>query len=178
MWAAQSLEIGRDQRFITSGGMGAMGFALPGAIGAAIAMPASPVVVIVGDGGMQMNIQELQTIRRNNLPVKIVVINNSSLGMVRQFQESYFSSRFQSTVTGYSAPDFKKVAEAYGIGAVSISCNEDIEAGLKALWHDAAEPYLLEVMIDSRANVYPKIAYGYPLTEMEPFVAPIEMECT
>ncbi len=178
MWAAQSIELSDQQRFITSGGMGAMGFALPGAIGAAVANPDKPVVVIAGDGGMQMNIQELQTIRRNNLPVKIVVMNNSSLGMVRQFQESYFSSRFQSTVIGYSAPDFVKVADAYGISGCSISGAGEIETGLKALWRDTAEPYLLEVKIDPRANVYPKIAYGYPLTEMEPFVAPIEMECT
>lgn len=178
MWAAQSLELGSQQRFITSGGMGAMGFALPGAIGAAVALPGDPVVAIVGDGGMQMNIQELQTIKRNNLPVKIVVINNASLGMVRQFQESYFSSRFQSTVNGYSAPDFKKVSEAYGIDALSVSGAEDVEAGLQSMWKNPSEPFLLEVKIDPKANVYPKIAYGYPLTEMEPFVAPIEMECT
>jgi len=178
MWAAQSLELGSQQRFITSGGMGAMGFALPGAIGAAVALPGDPVVAIVGDGGMQMNIQELQTIKRNNLPVKIVVINNASLGMVRQFQESYFSSRFQSTVNGYSAPDFKKVSEAYGIDALSVSGAEEVEAGLQSMWKNPSEPFLLEVKIDPKANVYPKIAYGYPLTEMEPFVAPIEMECT
>ncbi|MDD2999569.1 MAG: thiamine pyrophosphate-binding protein, partial [Candidatus Riflebacteria bacterium] len=178
MWAAQSLELSADQRFITSGGMGAMGFALPGAIGSAVAMPGRPVVAIVGDGGMQMNIQELETVKHNRLPVKIVVINNASLGMVRQFQESYFASRFQSTVVGYSAPDFTRVAEAYGIKASSVATPEEVEAGLSALWNDPAEPYLLEVMIDPKANVYPKIAYGYPLTEMEPFVTPIEMECT
>ena len=178
MWSAQSIELGPDQRFITSGGMGAMGFALPGAIGASVALPGQPVVVIAGDGGIQMNIQELQTVRRNNLPVKIVVMNNASLGMVRQFQESYFSSRFQSTVFGYSAPDFNKVANAYGIASDVISDNEEVESGLAALWKDPSEPFLLEVKISQKANVYPKIAYGYPLTEMEPFVSPIEMECT
>lgn len=178
MWAAQSIDLGENQRFITSGGMGAMGFALPGAIGAAVALPGQPVVAIIGDGGMQMNIQELQTIKRNYLPVKIVVINNESLGMVRQFQESYFSSRFQSTVIGYSAPNFKKVAEAYGLHAWTIERNEEVESGLKALWRNPMEPFLLEVKISPTANVYPKIAYGYPLTEMEPFVSPVEMECT
>lgn len=178
MWAAQSLELTKNQRFLTSGGMGAMGFALPAAIGVCFARPGKPVVVIAGDGGMQMNIQELETVFHNKLSVKIVVLNNSCLGMVRQFQESYFSSLYQSTVTGYSAPDFVKIAKAYGINGRKISLPEDIDSGLQSLWGDAEEPYLLEVAIDPSANVYPKIAFGYPLTEMEPFVSPIEMECT
>lgn len=178
MWAAQSLDLNANQRFLTSGGMGAMGFALPAAIGASIAIPDKPVVVIAGDGGMQMNIQELETVFHNNLPVKIIVINNSCLGMVRQFQESYFSSLYQSTKTGYSSPNFVKIAKAYGLMAGRISKTDEIESGLEDLWKDPLEPYLLEVVVDPAANVYPKIAYGYPLTEMEPFVEPIEMECT
>jgi acetolactate synthase-1/2/3 large subunit len=178
MWAAQSLELTSAQRFITSGGMGAMGFALPASIGACFAIPGKPVVAIAGDGGMQMNIQELETVFRNKLPVKIVVINNSCLGMVRQFQESYFSRRYQSTIQGYSSPDFVKVAQSYGIESCCISLPEEMEFGLKKLWDKPLEAYLLEVKIDSFANVYPKIAFGYPLTNMEPFVKPIEMECT
>ncbi|MDO9579131.1 MAG: thiamine pyrophosphate-binding protein, partial [Bacteroidales bacterium] len=113
MWAAQSLEIGNNQVFLTSGGMASMGYALPAAIGASLSYSGYPVVLIAGDGGFQLNIQELQTIVHNNLPIKMVVINNRCYGMVRQFQESYFDKRYQSTYWGYSAPDFSKIAQAY-----------------------------------------------------------------
>ncbi|MDB5288280.1 MAG: acetolactate synthase [Mucilaginibacter sp.] len=180
MWAAQSIEVLQDQLFITSGGMGAMGYALPAGIGACFAMDIKPVVVIVGDGCMQINIQELQTIVRNKLPVKIVVMNNKNLGMIRQFQDSYFDSRYQSTYWGYTAPDFEKVAKAYGINALSISSEEEMEDAVKWMWNDtnANAPVLLQVMIDPHTNTYPKIAFGKPITEMEPFAKPIEMEST
>ncbi len=178
MWAAQSLELTGPQRFLTSGGMGSMGFALPAAVGAAFARPGEPVVVIAGDGAFQCNIQELQTVTRNHLPLKIIIINNHSLGMVRQFQESYFESRFQSTVWGYSAPDFVKVAEAYGIPARRVSQPADVAAALSWLWADPRAPMLLEVDIATTANVYPKMAFGRPITEMEPFFQPKEMEGT
>jgi acetolactate synthase-1/2/3 large subunit len=178
MWAAQSLELTEKQRFLTSGGMGSMGFALPAAIGAAFACPKQPVVVIAGDGAFQCNIQELQTVKRNELPLKIVVINNHCHGMVRQFQESYFESRFQSTLWGYSAPDFVKVAEAYGIPARRIAYPSEVTEALLWLWNDPLAPMLLEVDIASTVNVYPKMAFGRPITEMEPFSKPKEMEGT
>jgi acetolactate synthase-1/2/3 large subunit len=176
MWAAQSLDLGPYQRFLTSGGMGAMGFALPAAIGAAIA--GGPVVAIAGDGGFQLNIQELQTVARNKLPLKIIVLNNGCHGMVRQFQESYFSSRYQSTLWGYNTPSFVEIAKAYGIAAASVSnCNE-VEAALTIMSHDPQCPYLLEVFIDTMTNVYPKLAFGRPFGEMEPLSKPLEMEGT
>ena len=178
MWAAQSLELNGSQRFLTSGGMGSMGFALPAAIGAAFACPQEPVVVIAGDGGFQCNIQELQTVKRNQLPLKLVIINNHCLGMVRQFQESYFDSRFQSTMWGYSAPDFVKVAEAYGIPSRRIALPTEVTEALRWLWRDPLAPMLLEVDIASTANVYPKMAFGRPITEMEPIFKPKEMEGT
>jgi acetolactate synthase-1/2/3 large subunit len=178
MWAAQSLELSPDQRFLTSGGMGAMGFALPAAIGAAQACPDQPVVMIAGDGGFQLNIQELQTVVRNRLPVKMVVINNQCHGMVRQFQQSYFNERYQSTFWGYSAPDFAQIATAYGIPAHSIDAASDIKQGLEWLWRNPTAPSLLQVMIDTYTNVYPKIAFGRPMTEMEPFAKPVDMEGT
>jgi acetolactate synthase I/II/III large subunit len=176
MWAAQSLEIGDTQRFLTSGGMGAMGFALPAAMGAAITLK-KPVVMIAGDGGFQLNIQELQTIFRNKLPVKMVVINNNSLGMIRQFQDSYFDSRYQSTSWGYSAPDFSKIATAYCIESMSIDDEVDMESAVQWLLNDSA-PKLLQVAVSFKANAYPKIAFGKPITEMEPFFKPIAMEAT
>ncbi|MGN8059905.1 thiamine pyrophosphate-binding protein [Pedobacter sp. 22163] len=180
MWSAQSLELNKGQHFLTSGGMGAMGFSLPAGIGACIALNNQPVVVIIGDGCMQINIQELQTIVRNNLKVKIVVLNNRTLGMIRQFQDSYFESRYQSTYWGYSAPDFSKVAIAYGIDAMTIESPDDITSGVSWLWNDENKdkPQLLQVMVDPHTNTYPKIAFGKPITEMEPFAKPIEMEGT
>jgi acetolactate synthase-1/2/3 large subunit len=178
MWAAQSLELNERQRFLTSGGMGSMGFGLPAAVGAALARPGTPLVVIAGDGGFQCNIQELQTVIRNQLPLKLVVINNHCHGMVRQFQESYFDSRYQSTMWGYSAPDFVKVAEAYGIAARRVASPGEIEPALHWLWEQPDTPMLLEVSIESSTNVYPKMAFGRPITEMEPFAKPTEMEGT
>ncbi len=177
MWSAQSLELSKNQVFITSGGMGAMGHALPAAIGIYFANR-KPNVVIAGDGGFQLNIQELQTIFRNNIPIKMVVMNNKNLGMIRQFQDSYFDSRYQSTFWGYSPPDFEKVAKAYEIQAFTISKTEEIEEGLRLMWSEPEKPFLLQVMIDSYANAYPKIAFGKPLTEMEPNFKPLDMEGT
>ncbi|AMR32926.1 acetolactate synthase [Mucilaginibacter sp. PAMC 26640] len=180
MWAAQSLEIYKDQLFLTSAGMGAMGYALPAGIGACFALDLSPVIVIVGDGCMQINIQELQTIVRNKLPVKVVVMNNKNLGMIRQFQDSYFESRYQSTYWGYSAPDFEKVAKAYGMAALTIDSEDEMQEAVNWMWNETngGEPVLLQVMIDPHTNTYPKIAFGKPITEMEPFAKPIEMEST
>ena len=178
MWAAQSAEMGADQRFFTSGGMGSMGFALPAAIGAAVAAEGRPIVVVAGDGGFQTNIHELQTIVRNQMPVKMVVINNNCHGMVRQFQQSYFEDRYQSTLWGYSAPDFERVAKAYDIPAWTVATPDEVEGGLQELWRDPSAPGLLQVMVDTYTNVYPKMAFGRPITEMEPFAKPIAMEST
>jgi len=177
MWAAQSIEIKQGQRFLTSGGMGAMGFSLPAAIGVCMSTSLKPVCVIAGDAGFQLNIQELQTIVRNNLPIKIVIINNNCHGMTRQFQETYFKERYQSTIWGYSAPNFAKVAQAYGIDAETISTESEINSGLLKM-EASSKPFLLQVMIDSYVNVYPKLAFGLPMSEMEPFAKPMEMEST
>jgi acetolactate synthase-1/2/3 large subunit len=168
MWSSQSLEVDENQVFLTSGGMGAMGYALPAAIGACIALGNVPVIAIAGDGGFQINIQELQTIARNKLPIKIVILNNHCLGMIRQFQDAYFDSCYQSTVWGYNAPDFTKVASAYGIESWDISKPEEIETGLAKLWEDPSLPYLLEVSLDIHTNVFPKTMFGSPITKMEP----------
>lgn len=178
MWAAQSLEVGAKQFFMTSAGMGSMGFALPAAIGASLAHNKQPVVMIAGDGGFQFNLQELQTVVRNKLPLKLVVINNNSLGMIRQFQDNYFEGRYQSTCWGYSAPNFELIAGAYGVAAKTISQTDQIEAALSWLWEKESEASLLQVMVDLHANAYPKIAFGKPITDMEPFVKPISMEAT
>jgi acetolactate synthase-1/2/3 large subunit len=177
MWAAQSLELLPDQRFLTSGGLGSMGFGLPAAIGASLAANGRPIVLVAGDGGFQNNIQELQTVARNELPIKMLIVNNRSLGMVRQFQQSYFESRYQSTVWGYSAPDFAAVASAYGIPSSGIETEEGVGEALSWLLSSPG-PALLDVKISPEANTYPKIAFGRPITEMEPYATPVGMEST
>ena len=169
MWAAQSIELFPGQLFLSSGGMGAMGYSLPASIGASITMGKTSVVSISGDGGFQINIQELQTIRRNSLPVKIIILNNHSLGMIRQFQDAYFKSCYQSTVWGYNPPDFEKIGLAYGIESKTIENTEEVEEALKWLWRNPDEPSLLQINIDTYTNAYPKTAFGKPITEMEPF---------
>jgi acetolactate synthase I/II/III large subunit len=176
MWAAQSLDLQLNQRFLTSGGMGAMGFAIPAAIGAAFA--SGMVVVIAGDGGAQLNIQELQTIARNDLPIKLMILNNRCHGMVRQFQEAYFSGRYQSTLWGYDAPSFVNVARAYGIESGLLSESDQIECMILEMLSNQSKPYVLEVMIDTMSNAYPKLAFGRKFGEMEPMVRSTEMEGT
>jgi acetolactate synthase-1/2/3 large subunit len=178
MWAAQSMELDGNQRFLTSGGMGSMGFALPAAIGAAVCANGAPVVCIAGDGAFQCNIQELQTVAHLGLNLKIVVINNQCHGMVRQFQESYFQGRYYSTMWGYSAPDFSKVAEAYGIAARTVEIPSQVEAAVRWLTCESEGPALLQVMISPRANAYPKLAFGRGMSAMEPQVKPLDMEGT
>ena len=138
-----------------------------------------PVVMIAGDGGFQSNIQELQTVAHHGLAIKIkmLVLNNGCHGMVRQFQQSYFDERYQSTLWGYSAPDFARVADAYNIPSRTVIEAEDVKESLQWLWGSDG-PSLLQVMIDTYANAYPKIAFGSPVSEMEPFAKPTEMEST
>lgn len=177
MWAAQSVRLTPGQRFLTSGGMGSMGFGLPAAIGAALATSGRPVVLIAGDGGFQCNIQELQTLARLRLPVHVFVFDNGAHGMVRQFQQSYFDSRYHGTVWGYSAPDFEAVARAYGLDAHTVQT----PAELARVIEDGPCPHgptVTRVVIDPGLNAYPKMAFGRPFGSMEPDVSPLEMEGT
>lgn len=168
LWACQSHVFHSRQRVLISGGLGAMGFALPAAIGAALACPGSPVVTITGDGAFQINIQELQTLVRNRLPIKIVVLNNHAHGMVRMLQSVMLQGRYQSCAEGYgySAPDFCRVAEAYGVVARRIggsggeASESALQAGLEWLWADPLAPALLEVEIPFEANVRPETSPG------------------
>ncbi len=165
LWAAQSACIGDRQRFLSPGGLGAMGFALPAAISAA--MTSGETIMIAGDGGFQMNIQELQSVAHHALPLRMVVLNNQSLGMVRQFQDAYFGSRHQSTVWGYSAPDFTKVALAYGVPAITISETGACHAAFEWMRRQDG-PCLLQVMVAPTTDLYPKVKFGRALSEMEP----------
>lgn len=175
MWAAQSLEIKGSQRFLTQGGMASMGSALPMAIGASFARPGKIIVAVTGDGGFQLNLQELQTIYHHNLPIKIILLNNSCYGMVRQFQEQYFNSRYQSTVVGYSSPDFQDVVSAYKIPATKIAGNAEMADALRGLFCDM-QPAFLEVSIETGHKVTPKLSVNKPIEDQDPFLPREELK--
>jgi acetolactate synthase-1/2/3 large subunit len=164
MWVAQYCEFSRPQAHITSGGLGSMGFGLPAGIGAKLAEPDSVVVTITGDGGVMMNIQELATVNRFRIPLKIILLDNSRLGMVRQWQEFFFERNF-SEVDLSDNPDFAKVAEAFGIEAFRIDRRDQVSAGIDRLL--AAEgPILMHVIIDPADNVWPLVPPGKNNAEM------------
>lgn len=175
MWAAQTLEVKKSQRFLTQGGMGSMGSALPMAIGASFAKPSKIVVVITGDGGFQLNIQELQTIYHHKLPIKIILLNNHCYGMVRQFQEQYFNSRFQSTVVGYSCPNFQDVVSAYKIPIMKITCSTEIINTLQELFNDM-QPMFLEVSIKPNIQALPKLSVNRPVEDQDPLLPRDELK--
>ena len=177
MWAAQSLAFKKGDRFLTSGGMGSMGFCLPAAIGAALYEPSKNVVAIIGDGSFQMNIQELHSIFHHKLNIKIIIINNHSLGMIRQFQDTNFKSRHFGTVWGYSCPDFCKIAKSYQIPSKRMEDSLNVDLGVAWLLKGKG-PKLLEVLISGQLNVYPKIAFGQTMDKMEPDFTPIAVEST
>lgn len=168
MWVAQSWRVKPGQRLLFSGGMGSMGFALPAAIGAHFADADRTTVVVCGDGGFQMNIQELQTVRRNKIPLKIFLLNNSSLGMVKDFQTFYFNKNYQSTVVGYSNPDFKKIASAYGIDYLAVNHGLQKIDFKRILSSNKA--ILVEIKIALHTPLEPKVIFGKPLDDQYPFL--------
>lgn len=151
-----------------------MGSALPMAIGACFARPRAAAVVITGDGGFQLNIHELQTVYHHQLPVKIILLNNGCYGMVRQFQEQYFHCRFQSTVAGYSCPDFQDVVSAYKIPVRKISSSAEIAGALRKLFEDG-RPMFLEVAIPQSSQVLPKLSVNNPLEDQDPALSRDEL---
>ena len=164
MWTAQVYPVVKARNFATSGGLGTMGFGLPAAMGAQIARPDDLVVVVTGDGGFQMCIQELATIAHNKLPVKIVLLNNGVLGMVRQLQKFFYGERY-SQIDLQGNPDFIKVAEAYGIRGIRVDSSEQVRGAIsEAIKHPG--PVLLEFIISPDDDVLPIVPPGKPITEM------------
>jgi len=164
MWAAQFYRFNRPNHFITSGGLGTMGFGLPAAIGAQIACPDKTVVDIAGDGSIQMNIQEMATAVQYNLPVKIVILNNGYLGMVRQWQELFYGGRYSATRMNH-APDFVKLAEAYGAVGLRATRPDEVTPVLKE-GLSVRRPVIMDFVVDAEESVYPMVPSGAPLTEM------------
>lgn len=163
MIACRYAKFSQSKSNITSGGLGTMGFALPAAIGAKMGAMEREVVAIIGDGGYQMTIQELGVIFQHNLPVKIVVLNNEHLGMVRQWQELFFDKRYASTVM--VNPDFVKIAEGYSIEAKRISERKDLKSTIQEMMA-SDKPYFLEVKVEQEDNVFPMIPSGASVSEV------------
>ncbi|WP_286814935.1 MULTISPECIES: biosynthetic-type acetolactate synthase large subunit [unclassified Maribacter] len=163
MIACRYAKFSQSKSNITSGGLGTMGFALPAAIGAKMGAMDREVVAIIGDGGYQMTIQELGVIFQHNLPVKIVVLNNEHLGMVRQWQELFFDKRYASTVM--VNPDFVKIAEGYSIEAKRISERKDLKSTIQEMMA-SDKPYFLEVKVEQEDNVFPMIPSGASVSEV------------
>jgi acetolactate synthase-1/2/3 large subunit len=164
MWAAQYYQFDRPNHFITSGGLGAMGFGLPAAIGAQVAFPEATVVDIAGDSSIQMNIQEMATAVQSGLPVKVVILNNGYMGMVRQWQELFYDKRYVSTCMD-CAPDFVKLAEAYGAVGLRATKPEEVESvlseGLKI-----PKPVIMDFVVEKEEGVYPMVPAGAAITDM------------
>ncbi|SFD33805.1 acetolactate synthase 2 catalytic subunit [Pragia fontium] len=158
MWSAQHMTFGRPENFITSSGLGTMGFGIPAAVGAQMARPDDMVICVSGDGSFMMNVQELGTIKRKKLPVKIVLIDNQRLGMVRQWQQLFFDSRYSETNLSDN-PDFLMLAQAFGIPGQSISRKDQVDDALNTLLTSEG-PYLLHVSIDELENVWPLVPPG------------------
>ncbi len=164
MWTAQYLTYQNPNSIVTSGGAGTMGFGVPAAIGAQVGAPTKKVVLVVGDGGFQMTFQELMMLKQYNLPVKILIINNSFLGMVRQWQELFKNKRY-SSVNLEINPDFVKIAEAYGVTSARLKTKEDLKTKLKDLIM-SNEGVVIDCVVEREENVFPMIPAGKTVSDM------------
>ncbi|EQB4044434.1 acetolactate synthase 2 catalytic subunit [Cronobacter sakazakii] len=164
MWAAQHMRFSRPENFITSSGLGTMGFGLPAAVGAQVARPGDIVICVTGDGSFMMNIQELGTVKRKQLPLKIVLLDNQRLGMVRQWQQLFFSERYSETNLSDN-PDFLTLASAFGIAGQRITRKDQVAAALETMFNSEG-PYLLHVSIDEAENVWPLVPPGASNSQM------------
>jgi acetolactate synthase-1/2/3 large subunit len=163
MFAARYYKFKNPNSLITSGGLGTMGFGLPAAMGAQVGAPDKTVVLFAGDGGFQMTFQELGTIFQYNLPVKMMILNNNFLGMVRQWQDLFMDKRYAET--NMPTPDFPKLAGAFGIESHIVTEREDLDKAVEDMLN-AEGPYLLEVKIEKEANVFPMIYPGAAVDEI------------
>jgi acetolactate synthase-1/2/3 large subunit len=164
MWAAQFYKFHKPKSFLSSGGLGTMGYGFPAAIGAQMAFPDRLVIDIAGDGSIQMNSQELATAVCQNLPVKIVILNNGYLGMVRQWQELFYQRCYSETCME-AQPDFVKLAEAYGAAGFRITRPKDVEPVLRKAFA-LNKPVIVDVRVAREENVYPMVPAGASLTDM------------
>lgn len=172
MSVAQALRLDYNRRLLNSAGYGSMGYSLPAAVGAAYASPNTMILSVNGDGGIQMNIQELETLKRDNLPVNVIVLNNYCLGMLRRLQENMFDKRYCVSVNGYSVPDYEQVAKAYGIKYFAVKTPEDYQRAGKFL--SDKEPTFIEVFLPQEMINYPEP--GETLEKQKPLLSDAECE--
>jgi len=165
MWAAQYYQFIKPRTLLTSGGLGTMGYGFPAAIGAQVAFPDRLVIDIAGDGSFQMNSQELATVVQYQLPVKVVILNNGYLGMVRQWQEFFYGKRYASVSLEGASPDFVKLAEAYGAVGLRATKPEEVVPILQQAF-SIHKPVIIDVVVDPEENVYPMVPAGEPLNQM------------
>jgi acetolactate synthase-1/2/3 large subunit len=163
MWAAQHYWYDKPNTFITSGGLGTMGFGLPAAIGAKVGCPESTVWCIDGDGSLQMTIQELATVTQEKVDIKIAILHNTYLGMVRQWQEFFYGKRY--VATPLSSPDFVKVAEAYGLPGLRVKTREEVAPAIKKAMAEPG-PFLIDFIVEPEENVFPMVPPGAGLAEV------------
>ena len=170
-WTIQSFKIKKGQRLFSAYGNSPMGYALPAALGASLANNKKRVICIEGDGGIQINIQELQTMASNRIPVKLFIINNNGYGIIKQFQELYLGGRYEATIPskGVTNPDFKKISSAYGINYTEIKSNKEIDKVLKKVLR-SKKPEFINVIIDSNQKIIPKLQFGKPIEDLSPLL--------
>jgi acetolactate synthase-1/2/3 large subunit len=164
MWTAQFYKFKEPRHFLTSGGLGTMGYGFPAAIGAQAAFPGRTVIDIAGDGSIQMNIQELATVVQYNLPVKVMILNNGYLGMVRQWQALFYKKRYSHTSMAVS-PDFVKLAEAYGAKGLRVTRPEDVKDAIREAL-EIPGPVFVDFVVDPEEDVYPMVPAGAPINNM------------
>ena len=169
-WTMQSFKIKNGQRLFSTFGNSPMGYALPAAIGACFAVNMKrPVICITGDGGLQINIQEFQTVVHHKLPLKIFILNNKSYGIIKQFQDTWLESRYEASEKGYSTPDFVKVASAYKIKTVQIKNHKELKSKISQVLNFKG-PVFCDVLLHPDQKIIPKIEFGMPLEDMTPYL--------
>ena len=157
MWASQHFWYEKPRRFFSAGGLGPMGYALPAAMGVQMGAPGEPVWCVTGDGGLLINIQEFNTLAAEKIPVKVAILNNAHLGMIRQWQQFFYDGRYMGAFL--DNPDFAKVAEAFGLRGVSVNSRDELHTAI-ADAHAYDGPVVLDVHVDRVENVYPMIVPG------------------
>jgi acetolactate synthase-1/2/3 large subunit len=176
-WTIQAFKIKKGQRLFSAYGNSPMGYALPAALGASLANNKQRVICIEGDGGIQINIQELQTMVSNNIPVKLFIINNNGYGIIKQFQELYLGGRYEATIPskGVTNPDFKKISNAYGINYSEIKNNKEIDRVLTQVLR-SKRPEFINVVINSNQKIIPKLQFGKPIEDLSPLLSRSEFQ--
>ena len=170
-WAIQSFKVKKGQKLFSAFGNSPMGYAFPASIGASILNKKAKIICIDGDGSIQINIQELQTVVYNKLPIKIIVLNNNGYGIIKQFQELYLNKRYEATIprSGVTNPNFKKISEAYGIRHTLIRSNNEIKNKMKKVFL-TNKPEFIEVMLKPDQKIIPKLQFGNPIEDLSPLL--------